>query len=873
MSKQKRSAIRNAEGVVASRGLTGMPHGIHILPTAEAEALPPMRRTDTIEHARRHTEALLHELIRGVNPDKVEVLNITCGTGKTTIAVEAIRRFIQDNNQLLPGKCILFSVPDTVKDDSLGKSIYRMLCNLGVSAKIYQGRNPSNCQNFNIIDALRRRGFGAHTTRVCGTTDGPSRCPFHDDCHLDGYYSQVEDLATAQVVIAPHAISAILKSQTRISNLDIALEIKDEGFVSCAIDVKQCSYSEIDRTLDLNNRLPSRDGVNATDFEIQLMREQTFTRLRNLISGIPDHITGKPLGDATLIDYISFYPNAWDSGFESAAGQKLTVWEVLSRVYDGIYEAEMAGITPSISEQHVEALSRITPPSLSVEAAAARVAIKAMQPFPAKGVPRHAIRVVEVAAHAGEPHRYLRVAGPKSAFLDNIRNSEESHPVIVLDASSHVEIHKAIFDGFSVRHHDINVAMGDGVKIIHLPDLTYSNNKLIGFSNLRLSHDETGKAADQFVKLFSFIERMSVIHPNGLLIGATMKVERAIKKFEQLWRKLPDNVEILHFGGVRGKDNFKNYEAALCIGRREPKEEDVDGISAALGAYEPLEKFEKQPSYFRCKSGHSYWKYFRTISDPLKRACLESIREDEIEQFIYRLRLSDRDISRPATIYILNTLPLPIPIDAVDTIRNYNGTVVDLARVGLLNGGVLPLSDTLIADIAKKFKVKSLDTNGKAYAELRQQKCKSEDALNGRLSSALARNWSVLSYRLGKHGRPSAALALATLDDPIGALGAYLQSLKMGVGVETIKIVSRGDGAAFSKDVAAEERLEAALAGRPYASLSAPDKAALAKLATARGLDAVKDRGFLAAIMAADHAYQIAAPAPSDEVNEPIWAG
>lgn len=128
------------------------------------------------------------------------------------------------------------------------------------------------------------------------------------------------------------------------------------------------------------------------------------------------------------------------------------------------------------------------------------------------------------------------------------------------------------------------------------------------------------------------------------------------------------NVDVAHFGNIRGIDEFKDHEAVIIIGRQEPSPKVIeeDAMAIWFDTSEPIEELAPgeglprrkgwflvdglpaQPTNERGASYHP---------DDRVQALLENVREAESLQAIDRLRLVHNENQKQ--VYILCNLPLP----------------------------------------------------------------------------------------------------------------------------------------------------------------------------------------------------------------------
>jgi hypothetical protein len=131
---------------------------------------------------------------------------------------------------------------------------------------------------------------------------------------------------------------------------------------------------------------------------------------------------------------------------------------------------------------------------------------------------------------------------------------------------------------------------------------------------------------------------------------------------------------IIHFGDLRGLNEYSDYRNVIILGREQPSAIDVERAARGLwwddkesiqflpfvDKYKP---FENKPRAYHLRD-----KSLKTVStqtNPDKRVqlLLEQIRENETVQAIDRLRLLRPHKDRERNVYILSSVPLDLTLD------------------------------------------------------------------------------------------------------------------------------------------------------------------------------------------------------------------
>lgn len=166
---------------------------------------------------------------------------------------------------------------------------------------------------------------------------------------------------------------------------------------------------------------------------------------------------------------------------------------------------------------------------------------------------------------------------------------------------------------------------------------------------------------------------------------------------------LPNGVAIEHFGNLRGKDEYKDYETIFITGRNQPRPSDVEGIARAVFwddeaplTYELAAAFEVPtgtylPTELRgyAARGEALGKgvNVNAFTDQRIEAVHQQLREAETAQAIARLRLV-RSETRKIVILLAN---LPVEMQ-VDRLVQWTGMMPIEADRILDRYGFLPLT-------------------------------------------------------------------------------------------------------------------------------------------------------------------------------------
>ncbi len=206
------------------------------------------------------------------------------------------------------------------------------------------------------------------------------------------------------------------------------------------------------------------------------------------------------------------------------------------------------------------------------------------------------------------------------------------------------------------------------------------------------------KAARKRMKqLTSFIERLAAEHKRVLVVGPKAITGNPRTGKTPLLR-VPSNVDLAHFGAIRGIDRWKNHDAIVVIGRNEPPIAEVEKLARALwlSHHEPLRcgaDWVTEVRGYRTAGTRLGVDVVRHPDDRVQ-AVLEQIREAESVQAIDRLRLVHNVQAK--NVYLLSNIPLDVDVhELVDWDDLMEGRRVEQAFKQM--SGTMPLAPTWLA--------------------------------------------------------------------------------------------------------------------------------------------------------------------------------
>jgi hypothetical protein len=247
-------------------------------------------------------------------------------------------------------------------------------------------------------------------------------------------------------------------------------------------------------------------------------------------------------------------------------------------------------------------------------------------------------------------------------------------PLMLLDASAAPEMIQKIWDGKEVVVHDIPAALN--VRIVGVADRTYSNSSVIAKPSA--SQREKVQSAKLLANVRKAISVISGYYGfSRVVAGGSILARRAVNTN---WEG-PHNVDWCHYGAMRGLDFAKYHAAAISVGRMELPVRIIDGLVAAL-TYDddvPEQPFDKHgtgltetgqalliPSEnqrVRMRSGHDLFMPVPTFPGKWGRMIQKQYREEELLQFLGRLRPVYREGEAPIWFSLCSVMPEEVIVD------------------------------------------------------------------------------------------------------------------------------------------------------------------------------------------------------------------
>jgi hypothetical protein len=351
-------------------------------------------------------------------------------------------------------------------------------------------------------------------------------------------------------------------------------------------------------------------------------------------------------------------------------------------------------------------------------------------------------------------------------FVHSVRRPRISPDagLLLLDADADIKINRRLF---GERLEPVNIRVRRNAEVIQVTTTKLSKRRLLAGT------PDAARVLDQIRALAS---REAAEGRRVLIV--TYKQVRCLLTGEDPAEDLGPHglcgkAAVIHFGALRGIDDYKEYDTVIVAGRQQPPPYAVEAMARALFATDPeplrwLEtdeagdvKWSTEARGYTMKDGSQAGVEIERHPDDRVQRVLELTREAETAQASGRLRLIQR--TTPARVVRLSSLPVDAEVDRLVTWRELMKGPCRLEQAAS-RGSAVPLS---ASELARCFPDLWL-TPKAAECDLNTLKTPIEILLGkgGYLKS---------SYRrAGQRGRPTPALIRADAPDPRAALEAVV---------------------------------------------------------------------------------------------------
>lgn len=281
------------------------------------------------------------------------------------------------------------------------------------------------------------------------------------------------------------------------------------------------------------------------------------------------------------------------------------------------------------------------------------------------------------------PERVIRIS-----WRENV--NWNGFPVLLLDASAYEDIVQKIWPENPIITKDVVSDFGKllNVRIVGVIDHAWSNSSLLSSSASSFAQRVSAGIALSAVR-----DATSVIasaHADGrVLLGSNKSVRSAL---QHNWIP-PMNMDTCHYGAIRGIDVWKYHAATMSVGRMDLPIEAIDAMAACLTWDEqnpeiPFNRYGNgfadvdcqkplfQPKYkreIRMRDGQIARFSIPMVEGKWGQLCQQQAREEELLQFLGRLRPIYRQGKTPIHYAFSSIIPEGLILDDCVTIHDIIG--------------------------------------------------------------------------------------------------------------------------------------------------------------------------------------------------------
>ena len=267
-------------------------------------------------------------------------------------------------------------------------------------------------------------------------------------------------------------------------------------------------------------------------------------------------------------------------------------------------------------------------------------------------------------------------------------------PTVVMDATMPIEIVRQFFPAIDIPRHVAAPMPHSYVR--QITDRPMTAEMLIPTEGANARTNATRRANVERVR------QLLSVRADDVLPGTVLVITQLGLETELVAGGLPANVTVRHFNDIGGENAWKDVALVVVIGRTEPAPSAVERTTRALFGAEVQEipvdhnraiRYPRTTRGIRMRTGRGVAVEGPCHPDPRAEAVRWAICEAQLVQAIGRGRGVNRTDANPLQIDILTNVVLPIEVDEVTTwARIQPGT----ARV-MRAAGAVPLSYTDMA--------------------------------------------------------------------------------------------------------------------------------------------------------------------------------
>lgn len=662
----------------------------------QPDALPVEVARDLLSAAidRQMTIAIQHHEADGNSV--LEAVCVPTGVGKSEAARVGIVHYTEQakktyaakkagkkKRKRIPHRVIVF-----VPTHKLGEEARHRLPD-GITTALWQSRKANDlatgeplCLNLQAVAAAE--AIGAHVERTACRKgrkgQEPILCPFYHQC---GYQAQKTAAKKADVVFCAHEyMFAPPEELTR----KVGLVVIDESFWQSGLSFSHIAVDALDAELQT---FPVRNNGHEKNGDDTARLEDLIYRLKMAVA----LARGEQVADAG--NYSR------EDGYLTKAAL-LAAGLLPGDMYD-----EGSGAAAAKLEWRRKVEVDLTPQS-SEETAKAR--IKEFRFLGQLGKRAAMWRAIdELLSGADEATGRLRIVLKNTkdgtVLCLRINGRRDIHkriaglPVIVLDATLHLEILKYFFPQIEVAL-DLKV-MAPHEHMTQVIGLPVGKSSLSKLEPGKRSTAEENRVGNKRERLLKTVRKLAAGRRTLLITN---------KELEEQFDGAVPNMETAHFNAVEGIDRWRDVECLITIGRPLPAPDAIEHMAAALTG-KPVslrslppkrpggrpQSMIDQERAVRLKNGSEVTLTARVFEQPEAELIRQAVTEAAIVQAVGRARGVNRSAANPVEIWmILSDTVVPLALDGVAEFADLEPNKID----DMIERGIVP---AFSADAAKLY--------------------------------------------------------------------------------------------------------------------------------------------------------------------------
>ena len=562
----------------------------------------------------------------------------------------------------------------------------------GLKMMVYKGKVAGGCKIADVLAKLQIAG--ASTGNLCHTVEKndvtgektDTYCEHYDTCPAIAQRRLAQE---ADLILLAHAFLSV-PLPTEVSER-IGVKIIDESFWNEFVNFSTMPLDALRmaRKDPYLKKTDLRDGMTAMDYRMERERAAEIA-IRALLAG------GCPARALASYSHVTALKKRRIDGLDIVRSAKV----VCARSKD-------VGMSIRPNMQGFE-----------VEAVLARPeATHAMTEWRFWSIIEEAIVAFRSGTKRGENAREIRIKMLRTSTTDAEGQETRSdaigvswrgrilmsnRPSFLLDASADEHILRKIYGSRPVRVHRVEAPLH--LRTIVVAE-TFSDQSMIPNAIGNKKAEDRLRAAETLSKARHLITYTGALYPGeGVVVGSTKSVEAALTTG---WAP-PPNVSFGHYKAFAGLDVYREHAVAISFGRIELPPEVIDGLCRGLSYDDPEgpeadwdvhgngyldgKKIRAPEGERRIQRRDGAFMTLKSSVYPENyqwhRRVQNQWREEELRQFVGRLRPVYRDGEAPLWICCATCVPDGIIVDDVLTL-NQLVKGAGLAELARRLGGVL----------------------------------------------------------------------------------------------------------------------------------------------------------------------------------------